>query len=122
MQSYTELPGLAEIVLEESYVLGIRIEPGTVSFDMDFVLSSHHPRYTPPPPDERDSFRRGTLRLLGVRRLRWDGQGAPPALDASGEIDFGHIDSFEWEDDTFVLEGDWGRLEANASEVAASLA
>ena len=44
----------------------------------------------------------------------WGGQGAAPATDASGERDFGHIDSLVWEGDAFRLEGDWGRMEVSA--------
>jgi hypothetical protein len=122
MRPYTELPGLGEVVLEESYVLAIRAEPGVVSLDMDFVLTTNHPAYTPPPRSEAECFRRGVLRLTGVERLRWDGQGRPAALDASGEIDFGHVDSFEWENGRFVLAGDWGLIDADAQGVEASLA
>ena len=122
MRPYTELPGLGEVVLEESFVLGIRAEPGSVTFDLEFVLTPRHSDYVPPPSSERECFWSGTLRLTGVRRLTWDAQGAPPAIDAAGESDFGHIDAFEWEENTFLLEGDWGRLEAQADETEITLA
>jgi hypothetical protein len=121
VRPYTDLPQLAEIVLEESYVLGIRAEPGAVSFDMDFALTARHPDYAAPPPSETECFRRGTLRLLGVRRLSWVDQGLPPAVDASGEKDWGHIDSFEWEDGRFVLAGGFGSLDADAEKAEAAL-
>jgi hypothetical protein len=121
VRPYTELPDLAEIVLEESYVLGITAEPGTVTFDIDFVLTRDHSEYVEPSPSERECFRRGSMRLSGVRRLTWDAQGAPPATDATGEQDFGHIDSFEWEDGKFLLHGDWGRLEAEADKIETTL-
>ncbi|SRR6266542_4473075 len=121
MRSYTELDGLDEIVLEESYVLGITAEPGRVTFEVDFVLTPHHPEWVAPPPSEVECFRRGTLQLMGVRRLRWDDQGGPPATDATGERDFGHIDSFKWEHDRFLLEGDWGSLDVRAAGAEASL-
>jgi hypothetical protein len=88
MRPYVELPGLAEIVLEESYVLGVNAQPGELTLDVEFVLTKDHPAYAPPPPSERDHVRRGTLRLVGVERLLWEGQGARPAIDASGELDF----------------------------------
>jgi hypothetical protein len=121
MRSYRELPGVTEIVLEESYVLGVKAEPGELIFDVEFVLTQNHPAYSPPPPSERECFRRGSLRLIGIKRLVWDDQGAPPATDASGEIDFGHIDSFEWEDGHYLLAGDWGRIDATAQEVEVRL-
>jgi hypothetical protein len=48
MRPYVELPGLEEIVLEESFVLGVIAEPGKLSFDVDFVLAKGHPAYAPP--------------------------------------------------------------------------
>jgi hypothetical protein len=39
MQPYTGIDGLPDIVLEESYVLGISATPGQVVFTMDFVLT-----------------------------------------------------------------------------------
>jgi hypothetical protein len=121
LRPYTDLPGLAEIVLEESYVLGIKAEPGTVTFDMAFVLTPNHPAYSPPPPSETECFRRGTLRLVGVRQLTWTEQGRRPAVDASGEEDWGHVDSFAWDENHFVLTGDFGSLDAEADTVEAAL-
>jgi hypothetical protein len=96
MEPYTELPRLAEVVLEESYVLGIGAKPSEVIFEVDFVLTKAHPAYVPPPASARECFRNGRLRLVAVQRLLWDEQGARPATDATGERDYGHIDSFEW--------------------------
>jgi hypothetical protein len=41
----------------------------------------------------------------------------PPATDAEGDIDFGHIDSFEWGRGKLALEGDWGDMTILADEV-----
>jgi hypothetical protein len=117
MRPYTELAGLADIVLEESYVLSVRAQPGELTLDVDFVLACEHQAYSPPPPSEVECFRRGSLRFAAVERIVWNDQGSPPAIDASGERDFGHIDSFEWEDDEYLLSGDWGRIEVKARGV-----
>jgi hypothetical protein len=92
-----------------------------VSFEMDFALTARHPDYAAPPRSESECFRGGALRLLGVRKLSWEEQGQTPAVDASGEEDWGHIDSFEWEDGRFVLVGDFGSLEADAEKAEAAL-
>jgi hypothetical protein len=122
VRAYAELPELADIVLEESYVLGVTALPGQVTFDMEFVLTPDHPSHVPPPPSESECFRRGTLRLFGVRRLTWDDQGRPPATDATGERDFGHVDSFEWDHQRYVLSGDWGRIDAEVEGAEITLA
>jgi len=121
MRPYVELPGFEELVLEESYVLGIEAVPGAVTFAVDFVLTPGHPAYAPPPEDENESYRRGTMRFTGVKRLEWSGQGAPPATDATGEADYGHIDDLQWDDNRFELEGDWGRMVLEAERVTPSL-
>lgn len=118
LKPYTELPGFEELVLEESYVLSIQANPSRVTFDVDLVLAPRHPstrrRHQ---PSATDCFRTGCIRFSGVRRLVWEGQGAPPATDATDEPDYGHIDSFAWEDGTFLLDGDWGRMELSAAAV-----
>ena len=96
-------------------MLGIRATPGEVTFDVDLVLTPEHPAYTPPPPNETECGRVGRVRFVEVHELVWGGQGAAPATDASGERDFGHIDSLEWDGGTFRLEGDWGRMEVSAA-------
>lgn len=117
MRPYTDLPGFDALVLEESYVLAVQASPGEVTFDVELALTPKHPAYAPPPTDETECFRVGRIRFVDVRRLAWDHQGAPPAIGASGEIDFGHIDSLLWDENTFKLEGDWGRMEVSAARV-----
>jgi hypothetical protein len=105
-----DVPGLEAVVLEESYVLGVCAGPGTLALRIDFVLTPEHPEYVAPLPDETECFRRGCIVFDGIRRLEWEGQGAPPATDATGEADYGHVDLFEWEGDTYRLSGDFGEL------------
>lgn len=115
VRPYTDLPGFEAVVLEESYVLAIQASPGEVTFEVELALTAEHRSYVPPRPDETECFRRGQIRFIGVRQLVWRDQGAPPAVDSSGDIDFGHIDSLEWDNHTFVLAGDWGRMELSAA-------
>lgn len=110
MRPYIEIPALTDVVLEESYVLKISAEPGSVALRAEFVVGPRHPEYHEPAPDESDCFVRGTLRFHHVRSVAREGQGAPPARDASGEIDYGHIDDLRWDGEFYELEGDWGRM------------
>jgi hypothetical protein len=34
----------------------------------------------------------------------------PPATDATGDEDWGHIDTFVWQDGRYELTGDWGHV------------
>lgn len=117
MRDYTAHASLAGLVLEESYVLGVTVEPGLVCFTMDFALGSDHPKYSPPEAPASYSARTGTLIFTDVSSLTWTGQGAPPATDASGERDYGNIDSLQWDEGHYSLEGDWGQMQVDAGQV-----
>lgn len=65
------------------------------------------------------------LRIIASDALSFQpGQGRP-ALDASGELDRGHIDSFvpvDWEGrDAWLLTGEWGGLLVATPEIAITL-
>ena len=121
MRPYIEMAPLSELLLEESFVLGITAIPGEVRFELDLVLTPGHPDYVPLKPAEQYCFRRGFLVFKGVTRLLWSHLGNPPAIDASGEVDYGQIDSFEWDDSGSLLEGSWGRMEIVSSSVEVDL-
>lgn len=118
---YTSRPGLTEIYLEDSYVLAIEARPGQLRFTLEFVLTPRHPDYRPPRQDEQHCYRRGELIFGGVTALRWTGQGSPPARDATGEIDYGNIDTYEWDAASDRLTGEWGRIEVTAASVSVEL-
>jgi hypothetical protein len=118
MKPYAAISDLRDVVLEESYILDVVARPGTLELRGDFVLGLQHPRYHRPPSSETDCFIRGVLSFRNVRRLVWEGQGVPPATDATGEIDYGHIDDMQWDGDDFRLEGDWGRIQVVAASVS----
>ncbi|NYG58748.1 hypothetical protein BJ980_001671 [Nocardioides daedukensis] len=121
MRPYIEVPKLRDFLLEESYVLGITAIPGAVTFELDLVLTPDHADYRAPAPDEQYCFRRGLLVFKGVTRLLWSNSGNPPAVDSSGEEDYGQIDSFEWDDAGALLEGGWGRMEIVSATIEVAL-
>jgi hypothetical protein len=51
----------------------------------------------------------------------WTDHGAPPARDATGEIDYGHIEGFEWKPGCYRLEGSWGFMEVAAGDVQVTI-
>lgn len=117
MSTYTTIPGFEDVYLEDSWILGIHVEPGSVAFDVEVVLLETHPLYSPPGPEEQYCYRRGTIIFHQVAEVNWTGQGVVvPAVDASGEQDFGSIDEFELADGSYALEGDFGRLVVRSAE------
>lgn len=121
MSDYSDLPALRGFVLEESWVLTITCMPGLVEFNMELVLSRDHPQLRPARPGEAFDIRAGRLVFEGVDELIWSRQGSFPATDASGEVDWGHIDSLTWNDGRFDLEGDWGKMRLDARTVRVDL-
>lgn len=121
MQSYIELDSLTHYVLEESWVLDIEARPANLVMRLEFVVTEEHPAFGPWGPDEWTCFRSGTLRFAGVTSLLWTDQGSPPARDASGEIDYGHIDVFTWKPGEYHFSGDFGSMEVHANDVQVEL-
>ncbi|GAA1711787.1 hypothetical protein GCM10009745_69870 [Kribbella yunnanensis] len=119
--SYDELPGFASYVLEESYVLGVIAEPGVVRFRLEVVLTPEHPAYEEPGSGVYLCYRPGELRFDGVTELDWAGQGASPATDASGEVDYGHVDTMTLENGVYALAGDWGSMRVRAASARVAI-
>jgi hypothetical protein len=119
---YTDFPGFEHLVLEESYILEIVASPGRLVVRLDAVLTREHSEYTPPPPSERECFRVATIEFFGVSSLWWSEQGRPPAIDATGGIDYGTVDSFDRRGDTYSVDGDFGRIKVEARAVGVTLA
>ena len=115
MTSYWDFPGFENLYLEDSWVTAVRATPGRVEFDVEFVLREHHPAYSQPKRGEKYCYHSGTIRIVSVSELRWDGQGGPAALDATGDRDYGAINSFERQDGVLRLTGDFGRVEARSA-------
>jgi len=110
MSDYSGLPGFEGLYLEDSWVLDITARPGVLEFVVDLVLRESHPRYEAPKAGEHYCYRRGVLRFPGVSSLRWDKQGTVQAIDATGERDYGSVDTLGMTDHAYTVEGDFGRI------------
>jgi hypothetical protein len=96
-----------------------------LTFVLDLVLTPTHPEYSPPPCDQARCFRRGTLVVESDAAIFLHRSSLPPAVDASGELDYGQIDTFcpvsglgagMWE-----LTGSWGEAIARQPRVRVDL-
>jgi hypothetical protein len=105
---------LAEIYLEDSWVFDLAPTEQGVIFRLDAVLTTGHPSYQPPAPNEQYCYRRAWLTVASTKRSHLQRSDAPPATDASGEQDFGNIDLFtpvDWDGEVaWEMTGDWGEL------------
>ena len=123
MRDWTTISAFDRLDLTESFILSWLADDGDLLFEVDFALAEGHPDYRQPRLGERACFRRGTLKFPNVRSMA----GLPsmaevrPAFDATGEIDYGHFDSFvEVASGQFEVSGDFGvlRLESDQPVVA----
>ena len=114
MTDYWSIPALENVYLEDSWVLSISAQPGSLVLAVDVVLREQHPVYRTPGAEEQYCYRRGILRFDGVTTLSWSEQGAPPAVDATGQPDFGSFDQFEVEGARYRLSGDFGLIALEA--------
>ena len=121
MTNYTRIDVLRFFYLEDSWVLDVVARPGTLTVALDVVLLPEHPDYEAPLPGESYCYRRGELGFEGVSRLNWIGQGLPPARDASGEFDYGGVDSLEFDDDIYNISGNFGKIVLHAKSVLMKL-
>lgn len=110
MSGDNRVEAIANVSLEDSYVLGVAVTQGLVAVDLDAVLLESHPQYSPPLPREAFCFRRGQLLFTGTESVEWKMATARPAVDASGEVDWGGVDQFELTQKGFAIAGDFGQL------------
>lgn len=110
MIHYSELEELRLFYLEDSWVLDVTARPGSLALTLDVVLLKGHPDYRSPLPGEQYCYKRGALRFEGVTTLNWEKQGTPPSKDASGEFDYGSIDTFDFEGDNYRVMGPFGEI------------
>lgn len=99
---------MRRVYLPDSWVLAVETDSTKVCFVLDAVLMPEHPRYAPPKPGEQHAYAR--LRWCLAGEVLWnDGPNlVRPATDASGELDYGHIDAWFEESGVDYLEGDFG--------------
>jgi hypothetical protein len=123
MRDWTAIPSFDRLDLSESFILSWTADTGDVVFEVDFALAEGHADYRQPPLGEWACFRRGTLKfpnahsIAGLRTMA----EVRPAIDATGEADYGHFDSLiEVASGQFEVSGDFGvlRLESDQPMVA----
>lgn len=114
---YTSLDSLSDVLLEESFVLAVDKNADSLVFRLDAVLTPTHPLYTAPLSDETFCHRLAFLVFRNPVEVSWLRGSRPPSTDAAGEIDFGNIDVMTLDEGRAQLEGDWGEVEVEYSEM-----
>ena len=115
MTNYTSFPDLANIYLEDSFVLAIDETSTSLSFHLEAVLTQSHPRYRPPRPDEQHCYADAVLTIAAAKKIEWIERSSQTARDAAGEEDLGTIDTLQRRDGYYEISGDWGHVEIYSS-------
>ena len=104
---------LTYVYLEDSWILDVTPTEYALRFVIEAVLTPEHAEYHPAKPGEQHCYRAGILMISSAQPISFEGSGAPPAIDASGEVDYGNIDTFtgiDWDGTAaWELTGGWGR-------------
>ncbi|WAL67705.1 hypothetical protein ORV05_07985 [Amycolatopsis cynarae] len=110
VQNYSDFADLAQVYLEDSFVLDITEKADSVSFSIEAVLTRQHPHYHPAKPGEQYCYVDADLVIDGVTEIRWIERINRAYTDASGETDLGNIDSMVYNNDHYEIAGDWGQV------------
>ncbi|MEV4149368.1 hypothetical protein AB0J40_37300 [Amycolatopsis sp. NPDC049691] len=115
MTNYTDFPDLAHIYLEDSFVLAIDEKPTSLTFRLEAVLTSSHPRYHQPRPGEAHCYADAVLTIADATKIEWVTRSSRTYRDATGEEDLGNIDSLQRHDNHYEITGDWGHVRIYSS-------
>lgn len=120
--SYHEaFAALKNIYLEDSWVLGVFERSDRISFEMDFVLTEQHEKFSQPNSNEKYCYERGFMHLNDCSKITFE-KKMQSSTDANGEKDFGNIDTFFETSGSIELNGDWGKLIGRCNHVTVEFA
>ncbi len=113
--NYDALPGLEDVLLEDSFVREIAEEPGALRFTLMAALGLSHPFFQPPPSNVRHCFVPATLCFYEAV-WRWHERSTLRFTDAIGAVDLGNIDAFTAPPEGgYRVGGDFGTIEITRS-------
>ena len=109
---------LANLYLEDSYVLDIAKGNNSIRFNVEFVLTENHEFYYPPKENEQYCYKRGQLEFISCSSTTLQLSNQTPSTDANNEKDIGNIDCFISSNEGYFLEGCWGSLKVKCDTVS----
>ncbi|WP_083607995.1 hypothetical protein [Teredinibacter haidensis] len=107
------------IDLNDSFVLSWYYEADNVSFELDASIWPESEYYSTPKKNEYTCYRKATLEFVGVKKvsglkLR---ELVQPTTDPDGSVDYGKIDELNVADDSFLVVGDFGKVNIQGGEL-----
>ena len=117
INNYFELDGFQDIYLEDSFVIGIQETESSIRFDCDFVILENHKLYTIPEVGEQYCYRNGYIEFTNITILDWIKRDEVVFSNDCYDNDYGNIDIFYLDNETYHLQGDWGEVMIHAKIV-----
>lgn len=107
------------IDLNDSFVLSWCHEADNVSFELDASIWPESEYYSTPKENEYTCYRKATLEFVGVKKvsglkLR---ELVQRTTDPDGSVDFGNIDELNVSGDSFLVVGDFGKVNIQGGEL-----
>lgn len=114
MKDYPEFSDLAEVYLEDSYVLSILEGGTTIAFELEVVLTERHPRYHTPVGDEQYCYAHALLVIDDATDIVWLQRNDVHNVDPDGTVDLGNIYSLRYLHHRYEVTGEWGEVSVNS--------
>ncbi len=108
-QDYWELKGFSNLYLEDSYVEEITLG-STITFKMTVALKESHELYIVPNMEEQYCYKNLLICFSNVKAYKFNSDKVFITSDQNNEKDIGNIDSFQFINGKYYLEGNWGNL------------
>lgn len=121
---WRRLREFADVDLENSFVLSWQFEAGTLSIDVDLCLTSSHPFYEQPRPNERACIRPATIEFPYCNAFsRAGGMNGQESSELAAGLGQGVIRDFRvLADGRYQLSGAFGDVHINAERPILRLA
>ena len=109
MRSYIENELLKHYIWEDSFLLDIVEDNGNICFVVEAALRTSHPLYHAPYPGEIHCYREIKL-VYKNANIVWEEKNFIPIYDASNSYDYGNIDQLLYDNNRYLLSGEWGKV------------
>ena len=119
------IDALADIYLEDTFVLAWHQGAGSLTFHVLASLLQSHPEASTPATGDWACYRPGIIQFTGVSSINGllPQDSVPRTTDADGDIDYGCIDSLsQIQPGEYHIVGEFGNVLLAASEISVYLA
>lgn len=111
---YSAIPALANVYLEDSYVMAMSETDMGLLVEMVFVLRKGHPLYVEPGPEAYYCYHGGSIIFDHPTQIQWLDKKMKKFTDEDGNTDYGTLHSLNVDGNTYALHGEFGRVTITA--------